>query len=95
MYPVLKTILITVEIITQYFDDYCESSWSPKHAHLYLTIADYLFIGGATGAMYKFYSRVRKECAPVHRPRPKIFSFFGILFFQMIQDVSQVTLHLS
>lgn len=87
-YPLFKTILIIIEIITQYFGVYCENSFSFKHARLWLTLADYIFVGGATGAVIKFYLRVKPECAPIHRAGAKIWTFLGILFFQIIQDVS-------
>ena len=77
-YPVLKTVLVIVQIITQYFGVYCENSFSPHHAHLYLTIIDYLFVGGALGATIRFFRRMVKEISPVHKPRPKIWSFLGI-----------------
>lgn len=84
----MKTVIILIQIITQYFGDFCESSWSFQHAHLYLTIFDYLFVGGALGATITFARRVGKEIAPIHKPRAKIWSFLGILIFQLIQNVS-------
>jgi hypothetical protein len=86
-YPLLKTIIIVIQIVTQYYNDFCESSFSPKHAHLYLTLADYLFVGGALGATIGFYGRLRNECAPIHKPKAKIISFIGIIIFQIIQGV--------
>lgn len=86
-YPVLKTVLVVIQIITQYFGVYCENSFSPKHAHLYLTLVDYIFVGGALGATIQFFRRLRTECAPIHKPRAKIFSFLGIVVFQIIQDL--------
>ena len=90
-YPLLKSILIIIQIITQYFGDFCESSFSPKHAHLYLTLADWLFVGGALGATIRFSARVRPDVAPIHKPRAKIYSFIGIILFQLIQNVSDFT----
>jgi hypothetical protein len=86
-YPLLKTIIIVIQIVTQYYNDFCESSFSPKHAHLYLTLADYLFVGGALGATIGFYRRLRNESAPIHKPKAKIISFIGIIIFQIIQGV--------
>jgi hypothetical protein len=88
MYPLLKTVIIVIQIITQYYGDFCESSFSPKHAHLYLLLADYLFVGGALGATIRFYRRLRYDCAPIHKPAAKIFSFIGIVIFQLVQNVS-------
>lgn len=85
----MKTVLIIIQIVTQYFGDFCESSWSFQHAHLYLTIFDFLFVGGALGATITFARRVGKEIAPVHKPRAKIFSFLGIVIFQFFQNVSR------
>lgn len=90
-YPLLKSILILVQIITQYFGDYCESSWSFHHAHLYLTIIDYVFVGGALGATIRFARRVGSEIDASHKGRAKIWSFLGILIFQLIQNVSHCT----
>ena len=86
-YPLLKTLIIIVQIVTQYFGDFCESSFSPKHAHLWLTLADYLFVGGALGATIKFSMRFKKDYPPEARARQKVWTFLGILFFQIIQDV--------
>lgn len=46
-YPLLKSILIMLQIITQYFGDFCESSFSIHHAHLWLTLADLLFVSAS------------------------------------------------
>ena len=111
MYPLLKTIIISIQIVTQYYNEcvyktwfflrhdanllfvfsFCESSFSPKHAHLYLLIADYLFVGGALGATIRFYRRLRHDCAPIHKPGAKIYSFIGIVIFQLIQNVSNIS----
>lgn len=78
-----------IQIITQYFGVYCENSFSPKYAHLWLFLADLLFIGGAIGAVIKFFRRMGKEKAIdlIHKPRAKIWSFIGILIFQIVQGV--------
>jgi hypothetical protein len=90
LYPLLKTIIIIIQIVTQYYGDFCESSFSPKHAHLYLLLADYLFVGGALGATIRFYRRLRTDVAPIHKPKAKIFSFIGIVIFQLIQGVCKI-----
>lgn len=87
-YPLSKTVFVVIEVVTQYYGDYCMGSWSPKHAHLYLFIADIMLIGGALGATMRFFGRMRTECALEHKPRPKVWSFVGIVLFQIIQDVS-------
>ncbi|KYG47210.1 hypothetical protein M433DRAFT_86145, partial [Acidomyces richmondensis BFW] len=86
-YPLTKTVFVTIQIITQYFGVYCENSMSPKHAHLWLFLADLLFIGGAFGATIQFVRRLIKEIDPVHKARAKIFSFVGIMAFQLLQDL--------
>ena len=88
-YPLSKTLFVIVQIVTQYFQDYCEGSWSPKHAHLYLFIVDILLIGGALGATIRFFRRLVNECGSHHKPRAKVISFIGIVAFQFIQNVSQ------
>jgi len=90
-YPILKTILVICQIVTQYYGVYCESSFKPDHAHLWLTLIDYFFVGGALGAVLRFTRRVRKEAAPIHKVRAKVFSIVGIIVFQIIQDVSYYT----
>ncbi len=87
-YPLLKTVLIVIEIATQYYGDYCIGNFSPKHAHLYLFLADLLFVGGALGATMKFTQRFKGQYQNVaeRRIKAKIWTFLGIIFFQIIQD---------
>ncbi|EMC99053.1 hypothetical protein BAUCODRAFT_146038 [Baudoinia panamericana UAMH 10762] len=86
-YPLSKFLLIVVQIITQYFGVYCENSFSPKHAHLWLALLDFLFVGGALGATINFCRRLAKEKAvdPIHGGRWKVYSFLGIILFQILQ----------
>lgn len=77
-----------IQIITQYYGVYCENSMSPKYAHLWLFLADLLFIGGAFGATMAFYRRLAKEIGPTHKAKAKVISFVGIVAFQIIQGVS-------
>ena len=92
-YPLSKTIFTIIQIITQYYRVYCENSYAIKYAHLWLTLADFLLIGGALGATIKFIQRMGKEgaIAKEHKGRAKVFSFIGILLFQLIQGVSAAT----
>lgn len=86
-YPLTKTVFVVIQIITQYYRVYCENSFSPKYAHLWLFIADLLFIGGALGATIKFFQRLKTEIDHVHRGPAKVYSFIGIVAFQIIQGV--------
>ncbi|KAK5701279.1 hypothetical protein LTR17_022736 [Elasticomyces elasticus] len=89
-YPLSKTVLVVIQIVTQIEHVYCENSFSPKYAHLYLTLVDYFFVGGALGAAIKFYQRMgRKEKAiSIDRgSKAKIWSFLGVLVFQILQDI--------
>ncbi|KAK5127961.1 hypothetical protein LTR85_005078 [Meristemomyces frigidus] len=86
-YPLTKSVFVVVQIITQQFHVYCESSWSPKYAHVWLLIADILFIGGALGATVKFYQRMKTEVNTVHRCQAKVYSFIGIVAFQILQGI--------
>ena len=92
-YPLSKTVFTVIQIITQYYHVYCENSFSPKYAHLWLTITDYVLIGGALGATIKFIQRMGKgkAIAKEHKGRAKVFSFIGILIFQILQGVSAAT----
>lgn len=87
-YPLTKLVFVVIQIVTQYYRVYCESSWSPKYAHIWLFIADILFIGGALGATIKFFRRLKTEISPVHRGVAKVYSFIGIVAFQILQGVS-------
>lgn len=87
-YPLSKLVFVVVQIITQDKGVYCENSFSPKYAHLWLFLADILFVGGALGATIKFFRRMSKEIAPVHSASAKTWSFIGIIAFQIIQGVS-------
>ncbi|TKA71383.1 hypothetical protein B0A55_04027 [Friedmanniomyces simplex] len=89
-YPLTKLAFTIIQIVTQYFRVYCENSFSPKYAHIWLTLADFLLIGGALGATIKFFQRMgTKENAidRSHGARAKIWTFVGILIFQMLQDI--------
>ncbi|KAL9095376.1 MAG: hypothetical protein Q9165_002247 [Trypethelium subeluteriae] len=86
-YPLTKTIITVIQIITQYYGVYCENSFSPKYAHLWLTLIDVLFVGGALGATVRFYRRLAKDIDPVHKGRPKFFSYIGIIAFQVLQGI--------
>ncbi|KAK0996964.1 hypothetical protein LTR54_010041 [Friedmanniomyces endolithicus] len=91
-YPLTKTIFTIIQITTQYFHVYCENSFSPKYAHIWLTLADFLFIGGALGATIKFFQRMGAKEHAIdrnHGAKAKIWCFIGILIFQMLQDVSE------
>lgn len=43
-YPLTKLVVTVIQIVTQYFDVYCENSFSPKHARIWLFVADLLFV---------------------------------------------------
>ncbi|KAK0248126.1 hypothetical protein LTR91_014958 [Friedmanniomyces endolithicus] len=89
-YPLTKTIFTIIQITTQFFHVYCENSFSPKYAHIWLTIADFLFIGGALGATIKFFQRMGAKEHAIdrgHGAKAKIWAFIGILIFQMLQDL--------
>ncbi|KAI9661225.1 MAG: hypothetical protein M1821_009552 [Bathelium mastoideum] len=86
-YPLTKTIITVIQIITQFYGVYCENSFSPKFAHLWLTLIDYLFVGGALGATISFYRRLAPEVDPSHKGKPKFFSFIGIIIFQVLQGL--------
>ncbi|KAK4561800.1 hypothetical protein LTR86_004479 [Recurvomyces mirabilis] len=88
-YPLSKLVFVVIQIVTQYYHVYCENSFSPKYAHLWLTIADFLFVGGALGAAIKFVQRMGKAKAfnINQKVRAKVYSYIGILVFQMLQDI--------
>ena len=86
-YPLSKLVFVVIQIVTQYYGVYCENSFSPKYAHLWLFLADILLIGGALGAAVRFARRMRTEITPEHRRRPKVISFIGIIAFQIIQGI--------
>lgn len=74
--------------MTQYYGDYCSNSFSPSHAHLWLFIAGILIVAGALEATGAFAKRMKSEMSGTHKERAKIYSFLGIIFFQIIQGVS-------
>jgi hypothetical protein len=89
-YPILKLTFTVITIVTQYFHKYCENSFSPKYAHLWLTLVDFLILGGAFTAVTKFAQKLGKEkrFQRAQKIRAKVFSYLGILIFQMLQGVS-------
>ena len=90
-FPLAKLVLTLITILTQYYDVYCENNWAPKFAHLWLTLADWLFIGGALGASMSFGGRLMREKlvpAAHHRMHLKTYSLAAFVLMQYIQDVS-------
>lgn len=47
-------------------------------------------IGGAVGACFRFFARVKKEIAPVHRATAKTRSFLIIIVIQWLLGVSKM-----
>ncbi|KAK0865969.1 hypothetical protein LTS02_005064 [Friedmanniomyces endolithicus] len=79
-YPLTKTIFTIIQIITQYFHVFCENSFSPKYAHIWLMLADFLFIGGALGATIKFFQRMGAKEHAIDRSHGAKAKIFGKLF---------------
>ncbi|KAK5118293.1 hypothetical protein LTR62_002806 [Meristemomyces frigidus] len=88
-YPLSKLVLVVIEIFTQCFHVYCENSFSPKYAHLWLTIIDLLFVGSALGPCIRLVQRLGKAKAfqANQAVRAKVWTFIGILIFQPLQGV--------
>ena len=87
-YPLITLIFTIIEIVTQYYGEYCSNSFSPNHAHLWLFLASILIVAGALEATGAFAKRMKSEMTGTHKERAKIYSFLGIIFFQIIQGVS-------
>lgn len=84
----ITLIFTIIEIVTQYYGEYCSNSFSPNHAHLWLFLAGILIVAGALEATGAFAKRMKSEMTGTHKERAKIYSFLGIIFFQIIQGVS-------
>jgi hypothetical protein len=87
-YPLITLVFSVIEITTQYYGEYCSNSFSPKHAHLWLFLAGIFIVAGALEATGAFARRMKTEMSGKHHERAKIYSFLGIIFFQIIQGVS-------
>lgn len=86
-YPLITLIFTIIEIVTQYYGKYCSNSFAPKHAHLWLFLAGILIVAGALAATGEFAKRMQNEMDGTHKESAKIWSFLGIIFFQIIQGI--------
>ncbi|KAF2116251.1 organic solute transporter Ostalpha-domain-containing protein [Lophiotrema nucula] len=86
-YPLTKTLSAIAEIATQAGRVYCTNSLSPKYAHIYIDLINYLVIGGAISAVFHFYFRLKKEIPAHHHAAAKLWTFKGMVLFQFFQDI--------
>lgn len=86
-YPLTKTLACIVEISTQAGGVFCTNSLSPKYAHIWIMLLDIFVIGGAIGAVFRFYGRLKSEFAPKHHALAKLVAFKGMVIFQFFQEV--------
>lgn len=84
----VSTIMTIVELVTEATDHYCEESWSPKYAHIWVEVITTVFLVSAVVTVVTFYIRFHKEPEfSIHKPGLKILSFKLIVFLKFLQSI--------
>lgn len=88
VYVVIDIVTTFVEEITQVIGDYCETSFSPKYAHVWVFVIQNVSIGWAINAIIRYYIRMKKEPEfAAHKPGLKLLSFKLIVGINFFQDI--------
>lgn len=88
LYLVVDIVMTVVEEVTMALGTYCETSWSPKFAHIWTFIITNFFLGWAITAIVNFYTRFVKDPEfSVHKPGLKLISFKLIVFINFVQSI--------
>lgn len=88
IYCVVDVLLTILELVTEATDSYCESSWNPKYAHIWVEVLGGFFLGWAISSVIGFYGRFNKEPEfAMHKPGLKLASFKLIVFVNFVQSI--------
>lgn len=88
IYCVVGILLTALELVTEATNRYCESSWKPKYAHIWVEVLGGFFLGWAINSIIGFYGRFKKEPEfAMHKPGLKLASFKLIVFVNFVQSI--------
>lgn len=88
LYVNIDIILTIVQEITQALGTYCEASFNPKFAHIWVLLITNVALGWAITAIVKFYFRMKSEPEfAEHKPGLKILSFKLIVGINFLQEI--------
>jgi hypothetical protein len=82
-FPVIAILVGVVTDITEKLNTYCNASYSPHFAHLWMVILINVSTAAAIMAVLAFYSTLKTKLAP-HRPLSKLIAFKGIIGFTFL-----------
>lgn len=82
----IRVVSTFVSLATQWFGLYCEDSWSPAFAHLWITIIIILMISISLYVLVAFYTALKDELDP-YRPFLKFCSIKLVIFFSFWQMI--------
>lgn len=83
-YCVIRPITTLAAVILDYAGYYCEASWSPIYAHIWIVIIISISVTIAMYCLIQLYMPVAEELKP-HRPILKLFSVKAVVFLTFWQ----------
>lgn len=83
-YCVIRPVTTLAAVILDYAGYYCESSWSPVYAHVWIVIIISISVTIAMYCLIQLYMPVAEELKP-HRPILKLFSVKAVVFLTFWQ----------
>ncbi|KAK6354994.1 hypothetical protein TWF696_004120 [Orbilia brochopaga] len=85
-YCAIRVISTFVSLATQWYGVYCEDSWSPAFAHVWVTAVLIIMISIALYVLIAFYSALKEEL-DAYRPFLKFLSIKLVIFFSFWQAI--------
>jgi hypothetical protein len=83
-YCVIRPVTALASVILDYAGYYCESSWSPVYAHVWIVVIISISVTIAMYCLLQLYMPVSKELKP-HRPILKLSSVKAVVFLTFWQ----------
>jgi len=88
LYVNIDIVMTIVQEVTQALNDYCETSYSLKYAHIWVLLITNVALGWAINAIVRYYMRMRNEPEfAQHKPTLKIISFKLIVGVNFLQSI--------
>lgn len=87
-YVVIDTLATIIQEITQATGHFCERSYAPRFAHIWVFIIQNVALGFAVFAVITYYNRFKKDPEfSYHKPLLKLVSFKLIVGVNFLQDI--------